>query len=127
MVELDNEHWASAFKDEVRSALSAQLTGLLGTRDITGLMTRVNEPVVKVTVRIRRFDAWPDSAVQLDATWSVSLVNDEKMPPRVGHAYVEEPAASGYNALVSVEQTVLQDLAQRISLDVKILVQAHPQ
>jgi len=114
---LDNERWASAFGDEVRSALSAQLTSQLGTRDIAGLPAPDGKPVITLKVQIRRFDAYPNRAVQLEATWSLGRLAGAETAHRIGQMRLSEAAPGNYTALVNVEQDVLRQLADRIATD----------
>ena len=126
---LDNERWASAFGDEVRSALSAQLTQQLASRDIAGLPAPgpKGKPVMMVKVQIRRFDAWPNRDVQLDASWSLGVFGDPENGDgnhgmnahRLGHASLTEAAPGGYAALVNAQQDVLRQLAGKISSEAK--------
>ncbi|OTP66596.1 PqiC family protein [Caballeronia sordidicola] len=116
---LDNERWTSAFGDEVRSALSAQLTSQLATRDIAGLAASVSEPVITLKVQIRRFDAWPNRAVQLEATWSLGRLDGTGTATRIGQASLSEAAPGDYTALVNAQQDVLRQLAGKIASDAK--------
>lgn len=116
---LDNERWASAFGDEVRSALSAQLTSRLATRDIAGLPAPSSKPVITLKVQIRRFDAYPNRAVQLEATWSLGQLGAANNPHRIGQARLSEAAPGDYTALVNAEQDVLRQLAEKIASDAK--------
>lgn len=114
---LDNERWASAFGDEVRSALSAQLTSQLATRDIAGLPTPDGKPVITLKVQIRRFDAWPNRAVQLEATWSLGRLDGANTTHKIGQASLSEAAPGDYTALVNAQQDVLRQLADKIAID----------
>ncbi len=116
----DNERWAAPLPDEIRAALSAQLTRRLGTQDIAGLARPPGRPVLRIKVQVRRLDAWLGRQVQLDADWSLAFADDnaERM---LCSSRLREAAAGAYPELVGAEQHVLAMLAERISDSAKKL------
>lgn len=51
--------WLFGLCDEIRSALSAELTQRLNTQDISGLAQPPDKPVLRIKVQVRRLDNWP--------------------------------------------------------------------
>lgn len=121
MAVLDGERWASPLGDEVRGALSSELAVLLKTQDVAGLPIQSDEPLVRVKVQIRRFDAWPGKQVQLVADWELSLASDPGSKRVVRTDRFDEIATGGYADLASASQHAVMSLAGRIASDVEAL------
>ncbi len=123
MAVLDGERWASPLGDEVRGALSSELTVLLNTQDVAGLPIQSDQPVVRVKVQIRRFDIWPGQRVQIAADWELTFANGNGTGSarvvRMGH--VDEPVSGGYQDATIACQRAAMDLATRIASDTRTL------
>ncbi len=125
MAVLDGERWASPLGDEVRGALSSELTALLNTQDVAGLPTRSDKPVVQVKVQIRRLDVWPGQRVQLAADWELAFVNDLENARVVHTGRMQEPASGGYQDATLACQHAVKELAMRIASDASILAHSR--
>lgn len=110
---VDSERWASPFSDEVRTALSAELTRQLGTYDIGGLTSSTDGPLVRVKVQVRRFDAWPGETVQIEADWRVTFTGSGTKPLTCATS-LSATAPHDYAGLVLAQQSVLHGLASEI-------------
>ncbi|WP_434461802.1 membrane integrity-associated transporter subunit PqiC [Serratia plymuthica] len=108
---LENERWLSPLGDEIRTALSAELVQRLGTQDIAGLAKAGETPTVRIQLEIRRFDAWPGRAVELDAGWSLN-VQGRRLVCRSRLTQAVQP---GYTAMLQGQQQVIGNLAGRIA------------
>ena len=116
---LEQERWASLPGDEIRRALSGDLTQQLGTIDVYGSPHPDGLPVYRVSVNVQRFESWPGSHALIDAVWSVrSLASQAVMTCR---SVVEEPVGDGYDALVAGHRRAVEDLATAISGGVRSL------
>ncbi|RDJ98433.1 PqiC family protein [Paraburkholderia lacunae] len=122
---LDGERWASPFGDEVRGALSAELTQRLGTQNIAGLPQPSGKPLLRIKLQIRRFDAWPGQRVQLDANWSLGFANDFTNSRLLCSGHFDEPADGGYSGMVTAQQRVIATLAARIDTDARHWVRSQ--
>jgi uncharacterized lipoprotein YmbA len=116
---LENERWAGPLPDELRSALSAQLTRLLGTQDIAGLPATTGGQVLRIKLQLRRLDAWPSARVQLEADWSMAFTGEGNGPRLTCGGRFETAAAGGYPALVLAQQQALAALAERMAADAR--------
>lgn len=125
MAVLDGERWASPLGDEVRGALSSELAVLLNTQDVAGLPIQSEEPLVRVKVQIRRFDAWPGKQVQLVVDWELSLASDPGSKRLVRTERFDEVATGSYAELASASQHVVMSLAGHIASDVKTLASSR--
>lgn len=119
VVLLETERWAAPLADEIRDALSAELSQRLGTQDIAGLARPTGRPLLKIKVQVRRFDAWPGQRVQLDADWSLAASTPADTAPLSCQARFELPAAGGYPELVLAQQRAIAALAARIAVDAR--------
>ncbi|APA88592.1 PqiC family protein [Paraburkholderia sprentiae WSM5005] len=116
---LDGERWVAPLGDELRAALSAQLVRRLGTQDVAGLARPINQPVVGIRLQIRRLDAWPGHAVQLEADWSLGFAQDPNGARLTCHTQLQEAAPGGYADLVRAQQLAIASLAGRIAEDAR--------
>jgi uncharacterized lipoprotein YmbA len=122
---LENQRWGAPLGDELRSALSAELTRRLGAQDIAGLARPVGIPVLRIKLQVRRFDAWLGQAAQLDADWSMGLADKGEIRRLACHGQFDEPALEGFPELVQAQQRAIADLAGRIADDARQLARAQ--
>jgi len=120
----DTARWASPYEDELRQALSTELTHRLGTTDVGGLPTPKGTDVLRIKLQVRRFDAWPDRQVELEADWSLGFANDRERPSLTCHGTFSAPAKRGDTALVDAERGLVQALALRMAADARGLAYA---
>lgn len=117
---LENERWASALGDEIRTALSIAVTqSLVRIADRRSPRTG-DRPVYWVTVDVQRFESWPDSRVEIDATWRIRRPEDadDRLTCR---STIVEPVARGYDALVDGHRRALVAMAGQIAAGMQAL------
>ncbi|GKW39435.1 PqiC family protein [Pectobacterium carotovorum] len=115
-VVLDNDRWLSPLSEEIRTALSADLTQRLNTQDVSGLVRSADTPVVRIHLQVRRFDSWPSQSVTFDADWSLSAVGEENARARLlCRSQFTEQAAGGDTAMLHAQQQVITRLAEQIA------------
>ena len=115
---MDEERWVGPLGDELRNALSVHLAERLGTQDVAGLASSSDQKVLRVKVQVRRFDAWLNNQVQLEAGWSMGFAQDGKAR-LVCQGRFTEPATDGYPGLVQAQQQAVSALAARIASDAR--------
>jgi uncharacterized lipoprotein YmbA len=119
LVVQDGERWSGPYADEIRDALAVQLAGSLHTQDVTGLGRAPGQPLLRIQVQVRRFDAWVGDKVQFEGTWRLNFAdadaNGKTSARLVCSSRIEMPAAGGYPALVQAQQAVLAKLATDIA------------
>jgi len=121
---LEQERWASLPGDEVRRALSGDLTARLGTIDVYGTPHPDGVPVYRISVNVQRFESWPGSHALIDAVWSVrSLATQKVMTCR---SVLNEPVRAGYAALVEGHRRAVRGLSAAIAVGVAALAQTPP-
>lgn len=116
---LDGERWAGPLADEVRTALSAQLTRNLGTQDIAGLAHPSDRQLVRIKVQIRRFDIWPGRGVQLDVGWSLGVADEAGNARLTCQVQMEATEPGRYPELVQAQQRLIAELADRIGAEAR--------
>lgn len=121
---LEQQRWASMPGDEIRRALSGDLTQQLDTIDVYGSPRPESVPVYRVSVNVQRFESWPGSHALVDAVWSVrSLRTQTVMTCR---SVLNEPVGEGYDALVAGHRRAVEALSTAIANGVRSLA-AQPQ
>ncbi|TAM08118.1 MAG: membrane integrity-associated transporter subunit PqiC [Paraburkholderia sp.] len=116
---LEQRRWASMPGDEIRRALSGDLTQQLHSIDVYGSPHPEGVPVYRVSVNVQRFESWPGSHALVDAVWSVrSLTTQTVMTCR---SVLNEPVGDGYDALVTGHRRAVAALSTAIASGVRAL------
>jgi uncharacterized protein len=110
---LDGERWIAPLGDEVRSALSVDLSHRLNAQDIGNGLPVDGKPVVRIKIDLRRFESSPGQYALIDATWSVRPLKGDAVLTCSSH--ISENAGAGYDGLVAAHQQALSELAGRIA------------
>jgi len=108
---LQGERWIAPLGDEVRSALSADLTRDFHAQDVSG-MPGQGKLAVRIKLDVRRFDSVPGSYAYVDAAWSVRPLKGGE--PLACTSRISEPVGAGYDALVQGHQQAIAHLAGQI-------------
>jgi uncharacterized protein len=119
---LEQERWASLPGDEIRRALSGDLTQQLGTIDVYGSPHPEGVPVYRVSVNVQRFESWPGSHALIDAVWSVRALDTQTV--MTCRSVLNEPVGDGYDALVVGHRRAVAALSQAIASGVRALAAA---
>jgi uncharacterized protein len=110
---LEYERWASLPADEVRRALSADLTQQLGAIDVYGTPYPEGASVYRVKVNVQRFESSPGSRALIDAVWSVRGVANQAV--LTCRTVSEQSVDAGFDALVAGHRRAVDQLASEIS------------
>ncbi|WP_447790835.1 PqiC family protein [Pseudomonas farris] len=116
---LEGERWGAPLSEELRSALSAELTQRLDTQDVSGLTPSSDKPLLRIKVQVRRFDNWPGRQVELYANWSLSFADDTAPAHLICHGEFREDAPGGYAQLANAQQRIVAVLGERIATDAR--------
>jgi uncharacterized lipoprotein YmbA len=120
---LEQERWASPPGDEIRSALSGDLTRRLDTIDVSGTPYPAGVPVYRISVNVQRFESWPASQAVLDAVWSVRAVSTGTV--LTCHTLAAEPVGPGFDALVDGHRRAIDQMSAQIAAGVLALAAAR--
>ncbi|SAK70289.1 PqiC family protein [Caballeronia ptereochthonis] len=121
---LEENRWASLPADEVRRALSADLTQQLGAIDVYNTPRPESVPVYRVKVNVQRFESWPGSQALIDAVWSVRAAGSSNV--LTCRTVAQERVGSGYDALVEGHRKAVDELASAISAGMRSLASLPP-
>jgi uncharacterized lipoprotein YmbA len=108
---LQGERWVAPLGDELRSALSADLTRDFRAQDVSGL-TSQGKGAVRIRLDVRRFESVPGSYAYMDAAWSVRPLKGGE--PLACTSRISETVGAGYEALVQGHQQAINRLAGQI-------------
>lgn len=108
---LQGQRWIAPLGDEVRGALSSDLTRDFHAQDISGLPAQ-GKAIVRIKVDVRRFDSVPGSYAYIDAAWSVRPLKGGE--PLACASRISETVGEGYDALVQGHQQAIARLAGQI-------------
>jgi hypothetical protein len=119
---LELERWASLPGDEIRRALSSDLTQELGTIDVYGNAYPEGTPVYRVSVNVQRFESWPGSHALIDAVWSVRAVGSQTV--MTCRSVVNQPVTGSYDQLVDGHRQAVQQISLQIAAGIKAMAAA---
>jgi uncharacterized protein len=122
---LEEERWASLPGDEIRRALSTDLTQQLNTIDVYGTAHPNATPVYRVSMNVQRFESWPGSHALIDAVWSVRSVSSNAV--MTCRSVVNQRVGDGYDALVDGHRQALLTISTQVAAAVKAMAAANPQ
>lgn len=108
---LQGQRWIAPLGDEVRGALSADLTRDFHAQDVSGLPAQ-GKATLRIKVDVRRFDSVPGSYAYVDAAWSVRPLKGGE--PLACSSRISETVGEGYDALVQGHQQAIARLAGQI-------------
>jgi len=112
---LNSALWASPLADEIRNALSYELSQQLGVLDVASGGTPESLPIWKVSLTVQRFDSLYNQRAVLDATWRLAPVHQSGKKTVICRAEVQVPVEAGMSALVAGHQEALKKLASVIA------------
>ena len=118
LVPVDTRRWIAPLNNEIRGALSWQLTRALGVRDVAGFGRSANTPVYRVSLRVQRFDSAPGAYARIDAFWSVRA-NGSDTTATVCSSSANISVGSGYAALAQGHQKAIAQIAGEIAASIR--------
>jgi len=117
---LEEHRWSSSFESELRDALSSGIAGRLGAVDATKSGTPRGQPVVRIAVQLRQFDAVESSRVDAGFSWTLRR-RDEGAALACQLSLSEPVEGSGMDALARGAQRATARLADAIARSVTAL------
>ncbi|WP_414649081.1 PqiC family protein [Collimonas sp.] len=113
---LEQERWSSPFNNELRDALASAIASRLGATDVSRSGRPTDQPVYRIAIELREFDAAPGDKVQATYGWTVTRSDNAKTS--ACQLTVAEPVAAGIDALVLGVQRTVADAAGAIAASV---------
>lgn len=113
---LEQHRWASSFEDELRDALSSGVASRLGAFDASKGGRQNSQPVYRIAVQVRRFDAIEGARVDGSFSWTVKR-SDETVPTACSFD-ASEPVGAGIDAVAQGARRVTATAASAIARSV---------
>ena len=116
---LEQHRWTSSFENELRDALASGIASRLGAIYATKGSKSAGQPVWRIGVQVRQFDAVENSRVDADFGWILKRSDRERSV--ICRWTVTEPvgAASGIDGVAQAAQRVSAKAAEAIGRDVR--------
>ncbi|MEO6854421.1 MAG: PqiC family protein [Rhodoferax sp.] len=120
---LDLHRWAAPFDSELHDALASTITQQLGAIDVTTGGRLASQPVYRIAVQLRQWDAAVDSQVQASFSWTIRRLDSNGVASRnlACQWSQAEPVGSGIAALAQGAQRLTSRAAQSMAASVKAL------
>jgi uncharacterized lipoprotein YmbA len=116
---LDLHRWAASFDRELHDALADGIAQQLGAIDVTTGGRLADQPVYRIAVQLRQWDAAVDSQVQASFSWTLRRSDGSRS--LACQWSQSEPVAPGIAALAQGAQRLTQRAAQSMAASVKAL------
>lgn len=117
---MESKRWIAPVPDEIRLALSNDISRRLGTIDVYELPRAPEAPVYRIKVEVTRFESTLNRSALVEARWSARPLGGPVMPV-LCTTLAREPVGEGYPALVEGHQRTLATIAGKISEAVSAL------
>ena len=113
---LEQHRWAASFENELQDALASGIAARLGALDVTKGGRQASQPVWRIAVQVRQFDAIDGGRVDAGFNWT--LRRSDETRTMVCQLNVGEPVASGIDAVAQGAQRVTATAAAAIARSV---------
>ena len=113
---LEQHRWAASFENELQDALASGIAARLGALDVTKGGRQASQPVWRIAVQVRQFDAIDGGRVEAGFNWT--LRRSDETRTMVCQLNVGEPVASGIDAVAQWAQRVTASGSSAISRSV---------
>jgi len=114
---LEQHRWASSFENELRDALASGIAARLGALDVTKGGRPNVQPVWRIAVQLRQFDAVDGGRVDASFSWTLRRADEPRT--LVCRLDVGEPVGSGMDAVAQGAQRVTAAAAAAMARSVE--------
>ncbi len=118
LVPVDTRRWIAPLPNELRNALSWQLTHALGVRDVAGLGRNTSAPVYRINLRVQRFDSVPGAYARIEASWSIRP-SESDAATLACNSSASIPVPPGYAELAQGHQQAIAKIATEIATTIR--------
>ncbi|WP_394788939.1 membrane integrity-associated transporter subunit PqiC [Rhodoferax sp.] len=116
---LDLHRWSSPFDAELHDALASGITQQLGAIDVSGGGRLAGQPVYRVAVQLRQWEAVQNQRVDAGFSWTIRRSDDAR---NIACQWNQsEPVGAGMDALADGARTLTAQAAQRIAASLTAL------
>ncbi|MEM4988180.1 PqiC family protein [Collimonas sp. H4R21] len=113
---LEQERWSSPFNNELRDALASGIANRLGAIDVSRSGRPTDQPVYRIAVELREFDAVPGDKVQATYGWTISRSDNGRSS--ACQLKVAATVTPGIDGLVLGVQRTVADVANGIAANI---------
>ena len=127
---LEQDRWSSSFNDELRDAMASGIARQLGAADVSRGGRVAGQPVYRIAVALREFDALPGDRVLAGFGWTVTRLASTARPG-VERTIVEtamscqstlvKPVGNDTDSVVKGIQAAVADVVAAISASINAL------
>ena len=114
---IETQRWIAPLDDELREALSGQLSARLGADDVSGLPAPPPDshpsPVYRIKLKVERFDSTIGASAHIAALWNWQ--EDPGQHSLTCSSDVTEATPGGYEALAQGHQRAIAAIAAQIA------------
>ena len=120
---LDQHRWSASFDSELHDALASGITQQLGAIDVTVGGRLVSQPIYRIAVQLRQWDAAVGSQVQASFSWTIRRSDSTANSNRslACQWSQSEPVGAGIAALAEGAQRLTHRAAQSMAAAVQAL------
>ncbi|RST52835.1 membrane integrity-associated transporter subunit PqiC [Variovorax sp. DXTD-1] len=113
---LEQHRWAASFESELQDALASGIAARLGALDVTKGGRQTSQPVWRIAVQVRQFDAVDGGRVDAGFSWTLRRTDETRT--MVCQLNVGEGVASGIDAVAQAAQRITAAAAAAIARSV---------
>ena len=114
---VETRRWIAPLPNELRGALSWQLTHQLGVKDVYGFSGGDVASTYRIHLRVTRFDSAPGAYARIDALWSAGTADAKAAAPLCSSS-AQISVMPGYAELAQGHQQALAKIAAEIAANI---------
>jgi len=119
---LEQDRWSSSFNDELRDAMASGISGQLGATDVSHGGRVAGQPVYRIAIVLRQYDAIAGDKVQANFGWSITRMansaNSGTEASLACQADISKPAGNSMDDLTKGVRASVDEVVQLISANV---------
>jgi len=119
---LEQDRWSSSFNDELRDAMASGISGQLGATDASRGGRVAGQPVYRIAIVLRQYNAIPGDKVQTNFGWSITRManstNSGTEASLACQAAISKPAGNSMDDLTKGVRASVEEVVQLISANV---------
>ena len=119
---LEQDRWSSSFNDELRDAMASGIAGQIGAADVSRGGRVAGQPVYRIAIALRQFNAAPGDKVLSNFGWTVTRLVNASSPGVESsiacQSAISKPVGNNVDEVVKGLQTSVEEIVQQISASI---------